>query len=129
MATPEVPVGSVVYVVEAVIDSDVFEAYHGWIVSHVQQILELDNGSLFQTAEVFINTEEGSIQDGKRKISVHYRAVDKKALDTYFSQHADGMRKDGLERFGSKVSYSRRVLESAFRAKATPQSTTFGYVF
>jgi hypothetical protein len=41
---------------------------------------------------------------------VHYRLESRAALENYFAQFAERMRRDGLDRFANRFSASRRIL-------------------
>ncbi len=99
----------IIYEVNLDVDADVAEAYRAWLRDHIGEMLTIDG---FVGADWAENTEgEGDLS----RWTVFYYLRDRRSLDDYFSQHADRMRRDGLERFPGKFKASRRVMERVER--------------
>ena len=93
----------IVYEVNLSVERDIEHAYLEWLRRHVDEILSFDG---FTGAEVF-EVENGS---ARVELVVRYTLRDRNALEQYFLQHADRMRRDGTDRFGAKFNATRRVM-------------------
>ncbi len=95
---------SVIYEVNLAVNSEIQDRFGIWLTAHIQEMLELPG---FESADWWQVEEENhdSVQ-----WSVHYKLVDRVALERYFSEFAAGMRGDGLSLFGDQFSASRRIL-------------------
>ncbi len=102
----------VVYEVNLSVDREVEAAFRRWLVLHVEDMLEFDG---FVSAEVFEVSEAGS---ERLELCTHYRLKDRASLDDYLTVHAERMRGEGFEHFGSRFSATRRILDSAFSCNA-----------
>lgn len=92
------------YEVNLSVDSEVADDYAAWLGPHIKEILEIDG---FLSAEWFeVEGEEA----GKMRWCIQYRVQNRTALETYFIEHAERMRGDGLERFGGRFTAERRIL-------------------
>jgi heme-degrading monooxygenase HmoA len=80
------------------------EEFRSWLAEHVGEMLALPG---FQSAEIF---REETDETDFRHWTVHYRLESRAALENYFAQFAERMRRDGLDRFANSFSASRRVL-------------------
>lgn len=97
----------VVYEVTLRFGSGIAAAYDAWLREHVAEMLALPG---FQSAEIFAGDGDGALPDGTLERVVCYRLRERAALDAYFREHAGRMRAAGIERFGSAVEASRRIL-------------------
>ena len=96
--SPESALNNARLLVEAGADSVKLEG------PHIKEILEVD---------VFLSAEWFEVEaDGEDYVHwcVQYRVKDRTALETYFVEHADRLRGDGLERFGGRFTAERRIL-------------------
>lgn len=93
----------VIYEVNLAVDNDAAEEFAVWLRAHIGAMLAFDG---FERA-VWYQRDPG---DGQQRWSIHYHVASGKALDAYFTQHAEAMRQDGLARFGGRFSADRRVL-------------------
>ncbi|MDX1438785.1 MAG: DUF4286 family protein [Rubricoccaceae bacterium] len=94
----------ILYEVNLLVDAEIADDYAAWLGPHIKEILKL-NG--FLSAEWFeVETED------KKHIHwcIHYRLKDRTSLETYFIEHADRMRGDGLNRFSGRFTADRRIL-------------------
>jgi hypothetical protein len=97
---------SVVYEVNLSVDATIAEDYAGWLHAHVAQMLALPgfvDASMWQVLEP-------APAPGQIQWCVHYRLVDRPALDAYLAEHAPRMRADGMARFGGRFQATRRIL-------------------
>ena len=93
-----------IYEVSLTVDAEIADDYAAWLGPHIKEILGLDG---FLSAEWF----EVEIEDEEHvHWCIQYRVKDRTALETYFIEHAERMRGDGLERFGGRFTAERRVL-------------------
>jgi hypothetical protein len=76
-----------------------------WLVPHIEHILEIDG--MLET-NVFAHSDNA--QPNKVLRTVQYKVSDKNSLDNYITNHAPAMRADGINKFGSKFSATRRIL-------------------
>ena len=94
----------VIYEVNLTVDAEIADDYAAWLGPHIKEILNLDG---FLSAEWFeVETED----EEHVRWCVQYRVKDRTALETYFVEHADRLRGDGLERFGGRFTAERRIL-------------------
>ena len=93
-----------IYEVNLVVDAEIADDYAAWLGLHVKEILELDG---FLSAEWF---EVEAEDEGHVHWCIQYRLKDRTVLETYFIEHAERMRGDGLERFGGRFTAERRIL-------------------
>ena len=103
-----------IYEVNLTVDGDVSARYSSWLREHVREILELDG---FEAAVWYARTDDGDTvpepdePTGVRDWTVQYQVRDRKALQAYFDEHADEMRRAGTQQFGDHVTADRRILE------------------
>lgn len=100
------PVAEVVYEVTVEVDIAIQRAYRGWLRHHVAAMLALPGFIAAQCFEV----AEPAAPPGRIALCVQYRLRDAQALAAYMVEHAPRMRADGVARFGSRFSATRRVL-------------------
>ena len=94
----------VIYEVNLTVDAEIADDYAAWLGPHIKEILEVDG---FLSAEWFEVEADG---EDYVHWCVQYRVKDRTALETYFVEHADRLRGDGLERFGGRFTAERRIL-------------------
>lgn len=95
-----------IYEVNLTVDADIAEAYAEWLEPHIEEVLAVDG---FTSADWWIVEPDG--EDGACvNWCVQYHVESRTALATYFRDHAERLRGDGLARFGGRFSASRRVL-------------------
>jgi hypothetical protein len=95
----------IIYEVNLSIDRDVVAEYDAWLVGHIDEILALDG---FIGADWYELVDQ---QSDRCEYVVQYRLRDREALERYFRDHAERMRRDGTERFGGRFAATRRVME------------------
>ncbi|KAL9641984.1 hypothetical protein ABK040_004041 [Willaertia magna] len=98
----------VVYEVNLIIDKEIEEEFKSWLPEHIQLILKIKG---FIEARWFESDPvENNLDNNKTYYTVHYLLEDRESLQNYFDNHASELRKDGINRFGTKFSASRRVM-------------------
>jgi len=94
-----------IYEVNLHVDKSVADDYAMWLQEHIAQMLRFKG---FIGARWLDNeTDDVSARDWV----VHYIVEDRASLDEYFANHADAMRREGLERFPGSFSATRRILD------------------
>lgn len=94
----------IVYEVRASVEDAVAVAYREWLGPHVAEILAIPG---FSGAELLV--EDG--EPGRTVYCVRYHLADRTALEAYLRDHAPRLRADGIARFGTRFSATRRVSE------------------
>ena len=100
----------VIYEVNLAVDAEVADGYAAWLAPHIDEVLAVPE---FRTAEWWAVEPDGEPGDGDRqrvRWCVQYRVESREALQTYFDDHAERLRGDGLARFGGRFQATRRVL-------------------
>lgn len=97
----------VIYEVNLSVPPGLAGEFHGWLQSHLQDMLQLPG---FQRADLYA---VDGVESNAARWTVHYRLSSARALDDYLRDHAQRMRAEGTDRFGAKLSASRRVLVPA----------------
>jgi quinol monooxygenase YgiN len=93
---------SLIYEVSLEVDPAAVARFDPWLAQHVQEMLRIEG---FLSAD--IQREEP--EDARPRRVILYRMRDEQALETYLSDHADGMRQKGLAMFGDAFTASRRT--------------------
>ena len=101
----------IIYEVNLTVDPDSAEEYATWLQPHIAHILEIDG---FLSAEWFERDTafDGSDAD-KTRWTIHYRLRDRAALKAYQRDHAPALIREGLDKFGERLTATRRVLQPA----------------
>ena len=97
---------SIIYNVTVNIDDSIHQEWLSWIKKHIPEVLATGNFSEAKLTRVLVEEELGGIT-----YSIQYRAHNRNALDTYYREHADRLRQDGLQRFADKMLAFRTELE------------------
>ena len=93
----------VIYEVNIAVDGAAAEAMAVWMKTHIREMLAFEG---FAGATWYFLDPEA----GRQRWCIHYQVEGWKQLNDYFDNHAEAMRRDGLNRFGGKFSANRRVL-------------------
>ncbi len=100
----------IIYEVSLLVDAEIAERYLPWLKQHVSEMLALPGFIEAQIEQIMESTHESG--QTPTKFNVRYRLCDAKALQVYFSEHAQRMRQDGMDRFGGRFSAQRRILKA-----------------
>jgi RNA polymerase-binding transcription factor DksA len=103
----------VTYEVNLVPAKEIEKEFDDWLEGHVVDMLRLPG---FLTAVV--RRSEDPVT-GEIQRTVQYELRDRAALDAYLSDHAEEMRRHGLDRFGDRFRATRRVLDRGHRLSAS----------
>ena len=93
---------SLIYEVSLEVDPAILASFDPWLQQHVQDMLRIEG---FLSAEILREDADGV----RSRRVVRYRIRDEDALEAYLRDHAEGMRQDGLQRFGKAFTASRRT--------------------
>ncbi|MFU8831172.1 MAG: DUF4286 family protein [Wenzhouxiangella sp.] len=96
---------SVIYEVNLQADPAIAADFAIWLRGHIDEMVALPG---FVGAEICREEKSGELAPAW---SVRYHLSSRAALEDYFNNHAEQMRSQGLERFGSQFTASRRILE------------------
>lgn len=103
-----------IYEVNLTVDGDIAAHYSSWLREHIREMLELDG---FEAAAWYARSDDGdAVPDadeptGRRAWTIQYQIRDREALQTYFDEHAEAVRREAVQQFGDHVTTDRRILE------------------
>jgi len=103
-----------IYEVNLTVDETVAPRYSTWLREHVREMLALDG---FEAAVWFDRHEDGDTVPADeeptdpRTWTLQYQVRDRAALQAYLDEHAERLRREGVEKFGDHVESSRRLFE------------------
>lgn len=90
-------------------DKDEFCTY---LRNHMQEILQLENGRLFDRASLCIAENEADCHEtDKRHVCVRYRARSRFKLQEYFDRAGERLRQNMTDEWGGRYTVQRRILE------------------
>ncbi|MDX1836976.1 DUF4286 domain-containing protein [Legionella taurinensis] len=94
-----------IYEVNLTVEVAIVEAFMGWLKPHIQELLGFEG---FLNAMVSMDSESQTSE--RRTLVVHYYLASEDHYHNYIRDHAPRMRQDGIDRFGSQFTATRRVL-------------------
>ena len=124
-----------IYEVNLRVLNEIAEEFEAWLDQHIKDILKIDGFASAEWFEVEEDKEAKQIEEAVRQAvrldesvpvdireaaaapvetkhySIQYRLLDRDSLDNYFTYHAEELRQDGLDRFGSKFAATRRIMK------------------
>lgn len=95
-----------IYNVTINIDDSVHDEWLAWIKEHIPQVLATGKFLEAKLTKVLIEEELGG-----QTYSIQYRVPNKAALQAYYTEDAERLRQDGLQRFADKMLAFRTELE------------------
>ncbi|WP_407556347.1 DUF4286 family protein [Winogradskyella sp. 4-2091] len=95
----------IIYNVTLNIDKSVHAEWLEWIKDHIPQVLATGKFKEAKLTKVLVDDDE------TETYSVQYRAHSREALDSYYTEHAEQLKQEGLKRFADKVLSFRTELE------------------
>ena len=98
----------IVYEVNLTVDREIADDYAAWLGPHIEEMLALPG---FESAEWLEDVDYDDEEGAAPRWSVRYRLASHEDLTRYYEEHAERMRADGLDRFGTKFQATRRVLQ------------------
>ena len=96
----------IIYNVTVNVDESVHEEWLKWMKEHIPQVLATGRFKEAKLTRVLVEEELGGVT-----YSIQYRAHSREDLDYYYNNHAEALRKEGLERFADKMVAFRTELE------------------
>ncbi len=96
----------IIYNVTTNIDESIHQEWLIWIKEHIPQVLATGKFTDAKLTKVLVEEDMGGAT-----YSVQYRAKSREALDAYYKEDADRLRKDGLSKFADKMLSFRTELE------------------
>jgi len=95
----------IIYNVTANIDKSINNEWLEWIKEHIPQVLATGKFKEAKLTKVLVADDETDTY------SIQYRAHSREALDAYYAEDAEAIRKDGSQRFAEKMLAFRTELE------------------
>lgn len=95
----------IIYNVTLNIDKSTTKDWLVWIKEHIPQVLATGKFTEAKLTKVLVEDDEADTY------SIQYRATSREALDSYYAEHAERLKKEGLMRFADKVLAFRTELE------------------
>ena len=96
----------IIYNVTVNIDASIHDQWLSWIKEHIPQVLATGLFTEAKLTKVLVEEEMGGTT-----YSVQYRAPSREALDQYYNEHAERLRKEGMQLFADKMLAFRTELE------------------
>ena len=96
----------IIYNVTVNIDDSAHEQWLKWIKEHIPQVLATGKFQKATLTKVLVEEDLGG-----HTYSVQYRSYSREALDAYYREDAEKMRKEGLKKFADKMLAFRTELE------------------
>lgn len=96
----------IIYNITANIDQSIHDEWLKWIKEHIPQVLATGKFTEAKLTKVLVEEEMGGTS-----YSIQFRAKSREALESYYSQDAEGLRQEGLKRFADKMLIFRTELE------------------
>ena len=95
-----------IYNVTLSIDKSIHSEWLGWIQHHIPEVLATGKFISAKLTQVLIEEEMDGVT-----YSVQYTANSREDLDSYYKEHADNFRTEGLRKFGDKMLAFRTELK------------------
>lgn len=98
-----------IYEVNLTVENSIANEYASWLGEHIREMLQIDG---FRAAAWYVEDAPQQEKEpaASRQWTIHYQVESREHLDTYFDEHAERMRQEGLDRFEGQFEASRRVL-------------------
>ncbi len=97
----------IIYNVTLNIDESIHQQWLEWMQNkHIKEVLSTGCFTSARLVKVLVNEEMGGVT-----YSVQYHAPSREHLDNYYQNHADELRKEGLQLFADKMLAFRTELE------------------
>jgi hypothetical protein len=96
----------IIYSVTVNVDETIHKQWLDWIKIHIPKVLSTGKFKEAKLARVLVEEEMGGCT-----YSIQFRAHSKTALEEYYTQYAQTLRKESLKLFGDKTVSFRTELE------------------
>ena len=109
-----------IYEVNLEVDEDINFKVAGWLTEHINKMLTFKG---FNMAQWFFRKpeDEGRPHINKTLWTIQYLVEDRASLDAYLNEHAPTMREETVNKFGDKITSTRRVLQLLTVAGLPPE--------
>ena len=87
-----------IYNVTVNVDKKIYKEWLVWIEKHIYDVLNTGKFTSAKFTEVLVNEDE----EGKT-YSIQYTANTKEDIENYYTEDAEGLRLEGLKKFGDKM--------------------------
>lgn len=104
----------VVYETNFKVEPAVAPAFMEYLKAHMKEILDLQEGKLFDKITMCTIDEEDAAEPDKKHLCAQYRARSRWKLQEYFDKYGERLRKDMREKFPGQFTVSRRILAVQF---------------
>jgi hypothetical protein len=95
----------IIYNVTVNIDKTITKEWLEWIKEHIPEVLATGKFKEAKLTKVLVEDEEADTY------SIQYRAFSREALDAYYTEDAERLKKEGIQRFADKMLAFRTELE------------------
>lgn len=95
----------IIYNVTVNVDKSITQEWLIWIKEHIPLVLATGKFKEAKLTKVLVDDDESDTY------SVQYRAHSREALDSYYAEHAESLKQDGIKRFADKMLAFRTELE------------------
>lgn len=99
----------IIYEVNLEIQSEILAEYLVWLKKHIAEILQIEG---FVKATIY-KVERNDLENSYA-FSVQYYLASREFLESYFANHSQRLRQEGIDKFGDKFKASRRILIEEF---------------
>lgn len=96
----------IIYNVTVNVDESIHDEWLEWMKNHIPKVLATGQFTGAKLTKVLVEEEMGGIT-----YSIQYNAISKANLKTYYTEHANALRQEGVSRFGDKILAFRTELE------------------
>lgn len=96
----------IIYNVTVNVDESIHDQWLNWIKEHIPQVLATGKFTDAKLTKVLVDEEFGGTT-----YSIQYRANSREDLESYYNNHAERLRNDGLNLFADKMLAFRTELE------------------
>jgi len=96
----------IIYNITVSIDESIHDEWLIWIKEHIPQVLGTGKFEKATLSKVLVDEELG-----EHTYSIQYRSYSREALNAYYKEDANKLRKDGLKKFADKMLAFRTELQ------------------
>jgi hypothetical protein len=101
---------SVIYECNFAVDAPVAKEFIAYLKQHMQEIVHLEEGALFDRATLCVAENEGVPDSDRCHLCARYRARSRFRLQEYFDTAGERLRQDMLQKWNGRFTVQRRIL-------------------
>jgi hypothetical protein len=101
---------SVIYECNFAVDAPVAKDFIAYLKQHMQEIVHLEEGALFDRATLCVAENEGVPDSDRCHLCARYRARSRFRLQEYFDTAGERLRQDMLQKWNGRFTVQRRIL-------------------